>query len=182
MTGFPRNRGSSTSHRCEERVHVHVQNVGFSSWSSACDNNFILTVWPENRRLSSDQRAAALKLFNIRVAKRPSVHYITEALSEETGECRGNRCRVHQGEPGCHPERYGDLVRAIPGASDGYLVGRLRDRQEAEEVAQEVFVAVYIGLATLKKTSAFVPGSSASPTGRQGEPSRKGRERHCRFR
>jgi len=39
----------------------------------------------------------------------------------------------------------------------GYLVGRLRDRQEAEEIAQEVFVRSYIGLATLKKTSAFVP-------------------------
>ena len=56
-----------------------------------------------------------------------------------------------------HPERYGNLVRRYEAPLMGYLVGRLRDRQEAEEIAQEVFVRSYVGLATLKKTSALVP-------------------------
>jgi RNA polymerase sigma-70 factor, ECF subfamily len=56
-----------------------------------------------------------------------------------------------------HPEAYGHLVRRYQAPLMGYLVGRLRDRQEAEEIAQEVFVRSYIGLATLKKSSAFVP-------------------------
>ena len=56
-----------------------------------------------------------------------------------------------------HPEAYGHLVRRYQAPLMGYLVGRLRDRQEAEEIAQEVFVRSYVGLATLKKTSAFVP-------------------------
>ena len=56
-----------------------------------------------------------------------------------------------------HPEAYGHLVRRYQAPLMGYLVGRLRDRQEAEEIAQEVFVRSYAGLATLKKTSAFVP-------------------------
>lgn len=56
-----------------------------------------------------------------------------------------------------HPEAYGHLVRQYQAPLMGYLVGRLRNRQEAEEIAQEVFVRSYIGLATLKKTSAFVP-------------------------
>ena len=56
-----------------------------------------------------------------------------------------------------HPEAYGHLVRQYQAPLMGYLVGRLRNRQEAEEIAQEVFVRSYIGLATLKKASAFVP-------------------------
>lgn len=56
-----------------------------------------------------------------------------------------------------HPEAYGHLVRRYQAPLMGYLVGRLRDRQEAEEIAQEAFVRSYTGLATLKKTSAFVP-------------------------
>ncbi len=56
-----------------------------------------------------------------------------------------------------HPEQYGHLVRRYQAPLMGYLVGRLRNRQEAEEIAQEVFVRSYIGLATLRKTSAFVP-------------------------
>jgi RNA polymerase sigma-70 factor (ECF subfamily) len=56
-----------------------------------------------------------------------------------------------------HPEAYGHLVRRYQAPLMGYLVGRLRDRQEAEEIAQEVFVRSYAGLATLKKTSVFVP-------------------------
>lgn len=56
-----------------------------------------------------------------------------------------------------HPEAYGHLVRQYQAPLMGYLVGRLRNRQEAEEIAQEVLVRSYIGLATLKKTSSFAP-------------------------
>jgi RNA polymerase sigma-70 factor (ECF subfamily) len=78
-----------------------------------------------------------------------------------------------------HPEQYGNLVRRYQAPLMGYLVGRLRNRQEAEEIAQEVFVRSYIGLATLKKTSAFVPWLFGIADRVVKESRRaKGRERH----
>ena len=78
-----------------------------------------------------------------------------------------------------HPEAYGQLVRRYQAPLMGYLAGRLRDHQEAEEIAQEAFVRSYIGLATLKRTSAFVPWLFGIADRVVKESRRaKGRQRH----
>jgi len=54
-----------------------------------------------------------------------------------------------------HPEDYRMLVHRYQGPLFSYLTGRLRDRSEAEEAAQESFVRAFLSLNTLQKPESF---------------------------
>ncbi len=54
-----------------------------------------------------------------------------------------------------HPEAFEPLVGRYWGPLLSYLAGRLRDREWAEEAAQEAFVRSFLGLRGLKKPGSF---------------------------
>jgi len=54
-----------------------------------------------------------------------------------------------------HPEVFGRLVHRYQGPLVSYLTGRLADREQAEEAAQETFVRSYFALGKLRKPESF---------------------------
>jgi RNA polymerase sigma-70 factor (ECF subfamily) len=56
---------------------------------------------------------------------------------------------------GEQPDAFRHLVERHEGALVGYLIGRLADREEAAEAAQETFVRAYFALGKLHKPEAF---------------------------
>lgn len=56
-----------------------------------------------------------------------------------------------------HPEAFGRLVERYEGPLLSYLSGRLRDKDQAEEIAQEAFVRSFFALKTLRKPESFFP-------------------------
>lgn len=54
-----------------------------------------------------------------------------------------------------HPDEYRGLVRRYQASLLSFLTGRLKDRERAEEAAQETFVRAYFSLRKLKKPDAF---------------------------
>jgi len=54
-------------------------------------------------------------------------------------------------------EAFGELVRRYKAAVHGYLLGRVRDFAWAEDLAQETFVAAFLGLGRLRDRSRFGP-------------------------
>jgi len=54
-----------------------------------------------------------------------------------------------------HPDEFRELIRRYQAALSAYLAGRLANRSDAEEAAQETFVRAYFGLAELKKQNSF---------------------------
>ncbi len=56
-----------------------------------------------------------------------------------------------------HPEDFRMLVYRYQGLLSSYLAGRLRDRSQVEEAAQESFVRAFISLKKLRKPESFCP-------------------------
>jgi RNA polymerase sigma-70 factor (ECF subfamily) len=54
-----------------------------------------------------------------------------------------------------HPEAFEQLVARYHAPLIGFICGRLRDREAAEEVAQEAFVRSYAALAGLRKPESY---------------------------
>lgn len=54
-----------------------------------------------------------------------------------------------------HPEAFEQLVARYHAPLIGFICGRLRDREAAEEVAQEAFVRSYAALASLRKPESY---------------------------
>ena len=54
-----------------------------------------------------------------------------------------------------HPEAFEQLVARYQAPLTGYICGRLRDREAAEEVAQEAFVRSYVALGRLRKPESY---------------------------
>lgn len=54
-----------------------------------------------------------------------------------------------------HPDEYGQLVRRYQAAVLSFLVGRMSNRESAEEAAQETFVRAYFKLNKLNKPESF---------------------------
>jgi RNA polymerase sigma-70 factor, ECF subfamily len=54
-----------------------------------------------------------------------------------------------------HADEFRGLVRRYQAALSAYLAGRLANRSDAEEAAQETFVRAYFHLAQLKKRESF---------------------------
>jgi RNA polymerase sigma factor (sigma-70 family) len=55
------------------------------------------------------------------------------------------------------PDEFRHIVRRYQAVLTAYLAGRLRNRTNAEEAAQEVFVRAYFGLTELRKRESFYP-------------------------
>lgn len=56
-----------------------------------------------------------------------------------------------------HPDAYRQLVRRYQAPLLSYLVGRLGDRERAEEAAQETLVRAFFALGKLKRSASFFP-------------------------
>jgi RNA polymerase sigma-70 factor (ECF subfamily) len=56
-----------------------------------------------------------------------------------------------------HPEDFRMLVYRYQGLLSSYLAGRLRDRSQVEEAAQESFVRAFMSLKKLRKPESFCP-------------------------
>jgi RNA polymerase sigma-70 factor (ECF subfamily) len=56
-----------------------------------------------------------------------------------------------------HPDAYRRLVRRYQAPLLSHLVGRLGDRERAEEAAQETFVRAFFALGKLKRSGSFFP-------------------------
>lgn len=54
-----------------------------------------------------------------------------------------------------HPEAFEQLVARYQAPLTGYICGRLRDREAAEEVAQEVFVRSFVALGKLRRPESY---------------------------
>jgi RNA polymerase sigma-70 factor (ECF subfamily) len=54
-----------------------------------------------------------------------------------------------------HPDRFKDLVGRYQAGLLAFLHGRIRNREQAEEAAQETFVRAFFSLKRLKKPEAF---------------------------
>ena len=68
--------------------------------------------------------------------------------------CRDDRECIERCLNG-HPDDYRHLVRRYQRMVLGYLSGRLGNRSQAEEAAQEAFVRAYFGLGKLRKPDRF---------------------------
>ena len=68
--------------------------------------------------------------------------------------CRDDRECIERCLNG-HPDDYRHLVRRYQRMVLGYLSGRLGNRSQAEEAAQEAFVRAYFGLGKLRKPARF---------------------------
>jgi RNA polymerase sigma-70 factor (ECF subfamily) len=76
------------------------------------------------------------------------------------------------------PDEFRQLVTRYDKPILVFLLGRMHDRDAAEEVAQEAFVRAYFRLGTLKKGSAFLPWLTSIARRVMLETFRRGRRAH----